>query len=99
MRIKWIVFNSLMTCKMTLVTITYIMNHKHIIIESASMSTDSSNKEQHTNLNKGTLTAVMGEKSFALFLTVLSVEKFNQGNWYLPRASALKFLFKSRLCP
>jgi len=59
--IEWIVFNPLMTCKMTLVTITYIMNHKHIIIESASMSSDSSNKEQRASLNKGILTAVMGK--------------------------------------
>lgn len=62
MCIKWIAFNPLMTCKMTLVTIAYIMNHKRIIIESDSMSTDSGNKEQCASLNKGTLTAMMGKR-------------------------------------
>lgn len=57
--IKWIVFNPLMTGTTTLVTITNIMNHKQIIIESGPMNTDSGYKE-HVLLNKGTLTTLMG---------------------------------------
>lgn len=66
------------------------MNHKHIITDSPSLSTDSGNEEQHASLNKGHSQPWWGRgECFSLFLTAFPFEEFSQDNWNLTRAPAL----------